>query len=210
MKRDDVSGVSEISIDVWSDYVCPFCRLAQPALTSLTGELGDRVRLNFRAFELRPEPLPALDDDRERYRGLFARWIEPRARQLGLAMHFPPKHPRTRLAHMLAAFSRDTPYAADLHALLFRALWEDGKDIGDREVLAALADEAGLDEGAARKAFASSRLREAVEADERLAAALGISGVPTFLIRPAGAPIESSRVLVGVQTPEELCLALPL
>src|SRR2546427_1128018 len=48
-------------IDVWSDYVCPFCYLAEPTLTRVTQQFGDAVAVNWRAFELRPDPIPTLD-----------------------------------------------------------------------------------------------------------------------------------------------------
>src|SRR5438128_1468188 len=51
-----------IRIDVWSDYVCPFCYLELPALQRLQQQFGDQVKVVWRAFELRPDPKPTLDD----------------------------------------------------------------------------------------------------------------------------------------------------
>jgi predicted DsbA family dithiol-disulfide isomerase len=92
-----------VALDIWSDYVCPFCRLVQPAVARLRAELGDSVRVTWRAFELRPEPTPSLDENREYFARLFRAGILPRAAESGLTMHFPPKHPRTRRAHALTA-----------------------------------------------------------------------------------------------------------
>ena len=43
-----------IRITVWSDYVCPFCYLAEPLLERIRQEYGEAVDLEWRAFELRP------------------------------------------------------------------------------------------------------------------------------------------------------------
>ena len=46
------------SITIYSDYVCPFCMLAE---TVLSDAIGDRdIAIDWRAFELRPDPVPTL------------------------------------------------------------------------------------------------------------------------------------------------------
>ncbi len=50
--------MARIFIDVWSDYVCPFCYLQMPVLKEFAGDRDLQVR--WRAFELRPEPAPPL------------------------------------------------------------------------------------------------------------------------------------------------------
>jgi predicted DsbA family dithiol-disulfide isomerase len=47
-----------VRLDVWSDYVCPFCYLEEPVLTRIIDEFGNDVKVNWQAFELRPEPVP--------------------------------------------------------------------------------------------------------------------------------------------------------
>ena len=42
-----------VRIDVWSDYVCPFCYLAEPTLKRIEQEFGSKVQVAWRAFELR-------------------------------------------------------------------------------------------------------------------------------------------------------------
>jgi predicted DsbA family dithiol-disulfide isomerase len=48
-------------IDVWSDYVCPFCYLEEPIFARIIDEFGNDVDVNWQAFELRPESVPTLD-----------------------------------------------------------------------------------------------------------------------------------------------------
>ena len=47
---------TKVQLHVWSDYVCPFCYLEVPELERLRSEMGDRLHIEWRAFELRPEP----------------------------------------------------------------------------------------------------------------------------------------------------------
>lgn len=46
------------TVTVYSDYVCPFCLLAEQALSDAIGSRD--IRINWRAFELRPDPVPTL------------------------------------------------------------------------------------------------------------------------------------------------------
>lgn len=197
-----------VEIDVWSDYVCPFCALVGPALQRLQHELGERVQLRWRAFELRPEPVPLLDAQRERFRGLFERGIVPRARELGLVMRFPEKHPRTRRAHELTAFAAGHGRADAVHQLLMREFWEHGCDLGEVDVLAGLAGRAGLDAEEARAVLVMQVHQDEVLADEAEAADLGLGGVPAILVRPAHGLVGEAEVIEGAQPYETIRAAV--
>ena len=69
----------QVHIDVWSDYVCPFCYLAEPTLAQVEQEFKGAVQMNWRAFELRPEPVPTLDSQGEYLRDIWARAVYPMA-----------------------------------------------------------------------------------------------------------------------------------
>ena len=56
-----MAETAPIRIVVWSDYVCPFCYLERPVLERIRSERGETVEIDWRAFELRPEPEPTLD-----------------------------------------------------------------------------------------------------------------------------------------------------
>jgi predicted DsbA family dithiol-disulfide isomerase len=193
-----------IEIDVWSDYVCPFCHLVGPALARVRQEVGERLALRWRAFELRPEPQPSLDEQRERFRGLFERGIVPRARELGLTMRFPAKHPRTRRAHELTAYARTLGRADAVHDRILREFWEQGRDIGEVGVLAEIAAAAGLDGAAAQDALVRQTFRDEVLHEEAEAVHLGLGGVPAILVRPAKGLITEAEVIEGAQPYEVL------
>jgi len=186
-----------IRIDVWSDYVCPFCYLELPALQRLQQQFGDQLKVVWRAFELRPDPKPTLDPDGEYLHTTWNRSVYPMAEQRGMLLRLPPVQPRSRLALEAAAFAESHGRFAAMHEALFRGFFEQGRDIGDIEVLCAIGQESGLDAGALRQALQDGRHTAEVLDDENLAHSLGVSGVPILVLRAANAPWEQALALRG-------------
>jgi predicted DsbA family dithiol-disulfide isomerase len=197
-----------IRIDVWSDYVCPFCYLELPALQRLQQQFGDQVEVVWRAFELRPDPKPTLDPDGEYLHTTWNRSVYPMAEQRGMRLKLPPVQPRSRLALEAAAFADSHGRFAAMHEALFRGFFEEGRDIGDIEVLCAIGQEAGLDAGALRQALQDGRHTAEVLDDEGLAHSLGVSGVPIMLLRRPGAPWEQALALRGAVPYDTIELAV--
>ncbi len=65
---------------------------------------------------------------------------------------------------------------------LFRAFFEDGRDLSDTDVLLDLGLRVGLDRDDMREALESGRHTNKVLEDQRLAQEVGISGVPALVI----------------------------
>lgn len=171
----------QTTIQVWSDYVCPFCYLALPPLARARDELG--VAVQWRAFELRPEPQPTLDPDGDYLHNVWDSAVYPMAEARGMVLRLPPVQPRSRLAAVAAAFAREAGAFDAVHEALFRAFFEERLDIGDRAVLLDIATLCGLDSAALHRDLDDPALIRGVVADEELAARLGIAGVPGMVIR---------------------------
>ena len=190
------------SITVWSDYVCPFCYLALPELRRAAAERD--VDVAWRAFELRPEPQPALDPDGDYLHNIWDSAVYPMAEQRGMVLRLPPVQPRSRLAAVTAAFAQDQGAFDIVHEALFRAFFEDGLDIGDPAVLLDIATTCGLDSADLHRAFEDPALAARVAADEDLAGRIGITGVPAMVIRHAG----QHFLLSGAQPAEVIAHAI--
>ena len=186
-------------ITVFSDYVCPFCYLEEPDLARVKEEYGDRVEVDWRAYELRPDPIPTLDPDGSYLHRVWNASVYPMAESLGMKLRLPPVQPRSRKALEAAEFAREKGLYDEMHNALFRAFFEDGRDIGDVEVILDVAAPVGLDLSELRAALAEDRYTEKVLADEELSRKLGVSSVPTMLVTPAGAPLEEAEVITGAQ-----------
>jgi len=198
---------TQLRIDVWSDYVCPFCYLELPALQRLQQQFGPQLEVVWRAFELRPDPKPTLDPDSEYLHSTWNRAVYPMAEQRGMQLKLPPVQPRSRLALEAVAFADSHGRFAAMHEALFRGFFEQGRDIGSIEVLCAIGQEAGLDPAALRQALQEGRHTAAVLDDEDLAHRLGVSGVPIMLLRRPDAPWEQALARRGAVPYDTLELA---
>jgi predicted DsbA family dithiol-disulfide isomerase len=154
------------------------------------------VEITWRAFELRPEPAARLDPKGEYLTRVWSQSVYPLAEKIGVKMSLPPVQPRSRLAHEAATWARAQGRFDDMNETIFRALFERGEDIASVDVLARLASSVELDGEALKVALDRHEFLEQVIADERRAAAYGLSGVPAF--------IAGGAVLFGVQSADTL------
>jgi predicted DsbA family dithiol-disulfide isomerase len=192
-----MSEDKRIVLDIWSDYVCPFCYLELPAIRRLQEEWGARLAVTWHAFELRPDPVPTLDPDGEYLHNTWNRSVYPMAAERGMRLRLPPVQPRSRKAFEAACHAREQGLFDAMHLALFRGFFEEGLDIGDIETLLMLGESAGLDRAALRLALEQGRHTQEVIEDEMHATALGISGVPLGLVRPEGQALAASIPLQG-------------
>ncbi len=188
-----------VRLTVFGDYVCPFCYLEEPVLERIRQAYGDEVEVEWRAFELRPAPAPTLDPDGEYLHSIWNRAVYPMARERQMTLRLPPVQPRSRRALELAEFARAQGRFEAAHHALFKAFFEDGRDLNDLEVLVEIGAAVGLDSGELRAALEHGTYRERVIDDEHRAAELGITGVPAMLISRVDEAIEPAQVLSGAQ-----------
>jgi len=102
----------------------------------------------------------------------------------------------SRLAQELGAWADTQPGGDAIHDAIFRAYFVDGRNIGDPEVLVALAESVGLPAAGAREVLEKRTHRAAVDADWEKSRHYGVTGVPTFVIGENG--------IVGAQPYEAL------
>jgi len=174
--------VDKVKVTIFSDYVCPFCYLGLPVAERLQKELGDRVEVDWKAFELRPEPAPLLDPQGEYLTRVWSQAVYPLAKERKMRLKLPPVQPRSRKALEAAEFAREQSKFDLFHEGLFRAFFQDGRDIGQIEVLLETGEQVGLDRDALRRVLITDRYKEKVLQDEAEAARLGITGVPTHIV----------------------------
>lgn len=197
LSPDDAVGTKPLAIDVVSDVVCPWCYIGKRKLEQTLSELRSRepeieIAVRWHPFQLNPD-LPAAGTSRAAYIeakfGGKARAAEIYARvrsvgtQVGIAFDFDriAQQPNTLDAHRLIAWTQQRGDADVLVEALFRRYFIEGRFIGDREELAAVAAACDLPEAEARELLASDALRTEVEAESREAQEVGITGVPFFI-----------------------------
>lgn len=87
----------------------------------------------------------------------------------------------SRLAQELGKWADTQPGGDKLHDAIYRAYFVDTKNIGDPEVLVALAESVGLSGADGRAVLAERRFKDAVDRDWMKSRAYGVTGVPTFV-----------------------------
>ena len=104
------------------------------------------------------------------------------AEELGLPLGERTRTYNSRLAQELAKWAESQGKGDEFHDAVFRAYFVDGRNIAQIDVLAGLAQEAGLSADEARIIVRERSFREAVDADWMRSHQMGITAVPTFVM----------------------------
>jgi predicted DsbA family dithiol-disulfide isomerase len=211
------ASTSPLTIDVIADVVCPWCYIGMRRLERALGLVAARhaqggVAVRWHPFELNPA-LPPEGMDRGAYLEVKFGGAE-RAAQIydgvraagetaGITFAFEriARQPNSRDANRLILWAQQRGDAAPLVERLFIAFFSEGRDLGDRAVLSAIAGEAGLDAAAARAMLDSNEGVDAVLASERRAVENGVGGVPFYIFN-------RSVAVAGAQEPQVLADAI--
>ncbi|MGM0856235.1 MAG: DsbA family oxidoreductase [Pseudomonadota bacterium] len=184
-------------IIVYSDYVCPFCLLAEEVIAQATEGLD--VEVQWRPFELRPAPVPTLKVEDPYLPKVWRESVYPMAEQLGVPIKLPniSPQPRTDKAFEVFAMAEEHGLGHAYSMATLKAFFQQERDIGDPEVLADIAASVGLDRQAVLDALAEGRYREQHQAALRHAMEEArIQSVPTLII--------DGETLQGVPDPAAL------
>ena len=198
-------------IDIFSDVVCPWCFVGKRRLEQALSQAGvDDAEIHWHAFQLNPD-LPPQGVDRRQYleakfgpgaiERIHAR-LDEAGKSAGIDFQFDKieRSPNTLDAHRLLWLAGTQGRQGVLKEALLRAYFLEGRDVGDRAVLADIAAQAGLDADIPVWLASDAGVRE-VREDLLQAARLQIGGVPFFIF-------EGRLALSGAQPPEVFQQAL--
>ena len=171
-----------IQIDIYSDYVCPYCVLFEAALAEAGRDLD--LQLNWKPVELRSWPNETLRPEDNYLPDAWRRSVYPLAEQLNVPLKLPSISPQpySRLAHEGYQFAERAGKAKVYNQRVFSAFFQDDLDIGDLDVLTRLAEEIGLDSGAFRAALAAGEFTAVHSEALQEAAARGVHSVPSVWV----------------------------
>lgn len=187
-----------MKIEIWSDYVCPFCYIGKTQLEHALDTFShkDDVEIEFKSFELEPSTPPYSENSKSVYEATAAKYggtveqakqtmdgVEQQAKSVGIEMDFNTMKPgNTFDAHRLTKFAQENGKGKEIHDRIMYASFTESRDIGLYETLADIAADAGLNRDDALAALQDENAyADQVRADIREAQTLGVTSVPNFI-----------------------------
>jgi predicted DsbA family dithiol-disulfide isomerase len=198
-----------MQIDIVSDTVCPWCFIGKRRLEKALALRPDlEFDIRWRAYRLDPT-IPPEGVDRKQY--MQAKFGDNPNRQAmqdallkaghdeGIAFAFDriARSPNTLDSHRLIRWAATAGTQNEIVERLFEAYFEDGRDIGNHDVLTEIAAETGMDSATVADLLEQDSDRALVADEDALAHRLGISGVPTFIF-------ENKYMISGAHDPEQI------
>jgi predicted DsbA family dithiol-disulfide isomerase len=223
----DTLTPQKLTIDIYSDVMCPWCLIGYGQLTKALAELEGEIaaEIRWRPFELNPD-MPREGEEQEAHlQRKYRRPAEEGARirgqmkaiaeGAGVSLSYEGKGAEsdgappammwnTRDCHKLLAFALEQAgpgVQTQLKLALFRAHFNERRNLSDQSVLLDIAAAAGLHREAAKAALGDAELEPRVIAEEQQAWDLNITGVPAMIV-------EGRFLIPGAQAPEVYANAL--
>lgn len=196
-----------IEIEVVSDAICPWCYIGIKRMEKAMSELSESFQftLYWKPFQLHPElPVDGLPGNsllEEKYGKQVAGEMLSNMTELGksegIQFNFSniPLTPNTKEYHRLIRYSGLFNKQDQLVKSLFRAYFELGENIGQREILLNHAESVGLNREETEKFMLGADFVEDIAAEEEMYRNAGVRGVPAYIMN-------RKYLIVGAQTPD--------
>ena len=196
-----------VKLDILSDPICPWCYIGKTNLEKALAARPDHpFVIEWHPFQLNPEmPRGGMDratyleakfGGREQAVKVYAR-VEEAAAAVGLSIDIGAikRTPNTVDAHRMIHWAGIEAKQSAMVDALFAAYFTQGRDIGDPEVLADLADSIGMDASVVTRLLASDADADDIRARDAHSREMGVNAVPTFIV-------DSQHAVPGAQPPE--------
>ncbi|MGB7318169.1 MAG: DsbA family oxidoreductase [Planktotalea sp.] len=203
-----------VKLDIISDPICPWCYIGKTLLDrALEAEPEHPFEIEWHPFQLNPD-MPRDGMDRRAYlEGKFGGkeqavkvygQIDQHARDVGLELDLGAikRTPNTLNAHRLIHWAGIEQRQSMLVSALFRAYFKEGRDIGDTEVLADIADSTGMDAALVMRLLATEEDLDGIREKDASFRKMGVNSVPTFIVAgqhavPGAQPVEVWRSVIA-------------
>lgn len=186
---------NKMSVEIWSDIMCPFCYLGKRKFESALERFGekDKIEIEWKSFQLNPDLKTDTSININEYlskvKGIEINkalemndYVTMSAKKIGLEYNLDKAVvANTFRAHILLHFAKDQGKQNDVKESLLRAYFTEGKNVDDINVLTEIGERSGLNITGLQAAFKSEAYSDAVREDIYEAQQLGIRGVPFFV-----------------------------
>ena len=178
----DASGPQRAVIQVWIDFVCPYCLLGESIVAEATAGLD--VDIAWMPFELRPYPTPTLRPEDDYLPAAWENGVYPAARRMGVDIRLPTVSPQpySRQAFLGLQLAMQHGKADAYVDAVMRAFFQDDRDIGDTTVLKDILGRLGMPAEELDAVLASRSCNDRHDAALQFAREAGIRAVPSVAI----------------------------
>jgi predicted DsbA family dithiol-disulfide isomerase len=185
-----------VVIPIYYDYASSLCYVAKKVMEQLEGQL--EIELVWKGVQVSRRHPGWKNGEMigDEAKGKIFRV----AHETGVALHVPERWLDSASALEGAEFAREQGKFAVYHDVVFAAVFEEGKDIGDLLTLLGLAERIGLAVTALEQALKAGTFTARVKETEAEAATFGVVGYPTFML--------GAFPLIGIQPAETMQLLL--
>ncbi|EEX10641.1 dsba oxidoreductase [Ruegeria lacuscaerulensis ITI-1157] len=196
-----------VKLDILSDPICPWCYIGKTNLDKALAAVPDHpFVIEWHPFQLNPD-MPEGGMDRREYlerkfggkEGAVKAYapVVEHAEKAGLNINFEAmkRTPNTLDAHRLIHWAGIEGKQNEVVDALFDAYFVQGRDIGDHEVLADIADSVGMDAAVVLKLLKSDADRDDIRKRDAHSREMGVNSVPTFIVA-------NQHAVPGAQPPE--------
>lgn len=182
-----------MTVEVWSDYACPFCYIGEKRLERALAEVGEKISVAFKSFELDPAaPKVVTSSTTERFAAKYGLTLADAAERIeqisrmGRAEGIDFRYAETKYTNTFDAL-RLTKFAQahghdEIVTKFFDAYFTRNLELSDHAVLKKISAECDLDASEVDEILRGDRYAEDVRADEMQAAYMGIHAVPYFVV----------------------------
>lgn len=196
-----------VKLDIMSDPICPWCFIGKTHLDrALEAHPDHPFNIEWHPFQLNPD-MPAQGMGRRDYlEGKFGGKeaavkayapVVEHAEKAGVKIDFEgmQRTPNTLNAHRLIHWAGIEGRQTAAVSALFKAYFTDARDIGDKDVLADIADSVEMDASMVLRLLATSEDMQSIKDRDAHSRSMGISSVPTFIVG-------GQHAVPGAQQPE--------
>ncbi|MBR3118139.1 MULTISPECIES: DsbA family oxidoreductase [Oceanobacillus] len=184
-----------MKIEVWSDFVCPFCYIGKRRLENAMEKFPhkEQVTLEYKSYQLDPtaEHIPGKNfyETFSELKGIpleqvktMNQQVGQQAATVGLNYNFDDmKYANTFDAHRVAKYAEEKGKGKEVTERFLHAYFTESELLSDYDTLIKLAAEVDLDKEEVEHVLQSDKYRNKVNEDIDVARQIGVQGVPFFV-----------------------------
>lgn len=165
---------------MYYDYICPFCFLGMKRIERLAEEFD--LEVEWKGIEIHPEFPPHGVKRSKTFKGRqIAQDIREMSKEDDIQITLPGMVTNSRLSLEASEFAKTKDRFNEFHTSVYEAYFQNGENIGDKNVILILGEKAGLEIEELEGCLRERTMRKKIEENKRDAEENLVLGVPTFI-----------------------------